>query len=53
VPFYANLAVSQDDKPLLYLVNPTGGDVVLDATSGDELRKIESASGRFISVPGY
>jgi methylamine dehydrogenase heavy chain len=53
VPFYANLAVSQDDKPLLYLVNPTGGDLVLDATSGAEIRKIDAASGRFISVPGY
>lgn len=53
VPFYANLAVSQDDKPLLYLVNPSGGDLVLDATSGAEVRKIEAASGRFISVPGY
>jgi len=53
VPFYANLAVSQDDKPLLYLVGTTGGDVVLDATSGAEVRKIEAASGRFISVPGY
>ena len=53
VPFYADIAVSQDDKPLLYLLNPTGGDVVLDANSGEELRKLEGAGGRVITVPGY
>jgi len=53
VPFYTDIAVSQDDKPLLYLVNPDGGDVVLDAASGAEIRKIDAAGGRFLSVPGY
>jgi methylamine dehydrogenase heavy chain len=53
VPYYENIGVSQDAKPLLYLLNPEGNDVVLDATTGTELRKIESAAGELVSVPGY
>jgi methylamine dehydrogenase heavy chain len=53
VPFYTNIGVSQDAKPLLYLLNSDGNDVVLDATTGGELRKIEFAGGDTVSVPGY
>jgi methylamine dehydrogenase heavy chain len=53
VPFYEDIGVSQDAKPLLYLLNPEGNDVVLDATTGEQLRKIEFAGGSSISVPGY
>jgi methylamine dehydrogenase heavy chain len=52
-PLYENLGVSQDEKPLLYLLNPSGNDVVLDATTGEELRKIEFAGGSSVYVPGY
>jgi methylamine dehydrogenase heavy chain len=53
VPYYQNIGVSQDAKPLLYLLNEEGNDVVLDATTGTELRKIEFAGGELVSVPGY
>jgi methylamine dehydrogenase heavy chain len=53
VPFYADIGVSQDDKPLLYLLNPNGGDLVLDADTGEELRKVEFAGGARVMVPGY
>ncbi len=53
VPFYSNIGVSQDAKPLLYLLNEEGNDVVLDATTGEQLRKIEFAGGNTVSVPGY
>ncbi|MEP6547284.1 MAG: amine dehydrogenase large subunit [Gammaproteobacteria bacterium] len=53
VPYYANIGVSQDAKPLLYLLNDDGNDVVLDATSGEQLRKIEFAGGNSVAVPGY
>jgi methylamine dehydrogenase heavy chain len=53
VPFYEDIGVSQDDKPVLYLINPDGNDVVLDAGTGKELRKIEFAGGNSVSVPGY
>jgi methylamine dehydrogenase heavy chain len=53
VPFYTNIGVSQDAKPLLYLLNEEGNDVVLDATTGEQLRKIEFAGGNTVSVPGY
>jgi methylamine dehydrogenase heavy chain len=47
VPYYASIAVSQDpDKPLIYLVIDEGsGDVVMDAGTGEILRKIEDAHG--------
>ena len=53
VPFYSNIGVSQDAKPLLYLLNDEGNDVVLDAATGEQLRKIEFAGGNTVSVPGY
>jgi methylamine dehydrogenase heavy chain len=53
VPYYSDMGVSQDAKPLLYLLNDDGNDVVLDATSGEQLRKIEFAGGNSVSVPGY
>lgn len=53
VPFYASMGVSQDAKPLLYLLNPDGNDAVLDAATGKELRKIEFAAGEIVKVPGY
>jgi methylamine dehydrogenase heavy chain len=53
VPYYVDMGVSQDAKPLLYLLNDDGNDVVLDATSGEQLRKIEFAGGNSVSVPGY
>ena len=52
VPYYTSIGVSQDAKPLLYLLNPEGNDVVLDGTTGAELRKIEFAAGDWVSVPG-
>ncbi len=53
IPYYMNIGVSQDAKPLLYLLNDQGNDVVMDATTGEQLRKIEFAAGNNISVPGY
>ena len=53
VPFYANIGVSQDDKPLLYLLNPEGNDLVLDANTGEQQRKIEMASGHTVWVTGF
>lgn len=52
-PYYEDMGVSQDAKPVLYLLNPPGGDVVLDAATGEQLRKIEFAGGSRISVTGY
>jgi hypothetical protein len=34
-------------------LNEEGNDVVLDATTGEQLRKIEFAGGNTVSVPGY
>ena len=53
VPYYVSVGVSQDAKPLLYLLNSDGNDVVLDAATGTELRKIEFAAGDWVAVPGY
>lgn len=52
-PLYASIGVSQDEKPLLYLLNPDGNDVVMDAATGEILRKIEFAAGHVVRVPGY
>jgi hypothetical protein len=53
-PLYASIGVSQDsEKPLIYLVSDEGGgDVVMDAGSGDILRKVESAGGESVLVTG-
>jgi len=53
VPYYANLGVSQDEHPLLYLLSGEGNDVVMDAASGEIKRKIEFADGDMVWVPGY
>ena len=53
VPFYEDIGVSQDAKPVLYLLNPDGNDIVLDASTGEQLRKIEFAAGNSVVVPGY
>ena len=47
-PFYGTIGVSQDaEKPLIYLVNDEGGgDVVMDAGTGEILRKVEFAGWR-------
>ncbi len=52
-PYYQSMGVSQDAEPLLYLLNEEGNDLVLNATSGATLRKIEFAAGTLVSVPGY
>jgi methylamine dehydrogenase heavy chain len=52
VPWYANMGVSQDDKPVVFLLNGEGNDVVLDAATGEVIRKIESAGGGSVVVPG-
>jgi methylamine dehydrogenase heavy chain len=53
-PYYGTIGVSQDaDKPLLYLVNDEGGgDVVMDAGTGEILRKVEAAGGESVLVTG-
>ncbi|MDP9011823.1 MAG: amine dehydrogenase [Pseudomonadota bacterium] len=53
-PLYATIGVSQDsEKPLIYLVSDEGGgDVVMDAGSGEILRKVESAGGESVLVTG-
>jgi methylamine dehydrogenase heavy chain len=53
VPFYTAIGVSQDAaKPLLYLLGD-GGTVVLDATSGETVRKIDFAGGGTVMVTGF
>jgi len=52
-PLYANMGVSQDAKPLVYLLNSEGNDTVLDGVTGEVLRKIEFAGGDQVIVPGY
>ena len=47
-----SICVSQHDKPLLFLLNSTGGDTVMDATTGEVLRKIEFSEGSSALVPG-
>jgi methylamine dehydrogenase heavy chain len=54
-PYYATIGVSQDsEKPLIYLISDDGGgDVVMDAGSGEILRKVEFAGGESVMVTGY
>ncbi len=48
-----SIAVSQHAKPQIFLLNPKGGgDTVLDADTGEVLRKIEFAAGGAAVVPG-
>jgi methylamine dehydrogenase heavy chain len=53
-PYYGTIGVSQDsEKPLIYLVhNEGGGDVVMDAGTGEILRKVEFAGGESVLVTG-
>jgi len=53
-PLYGTIGVSQDaEKPLIYLVNDEGGgDVVMDAATGEILRKVEFAGGESVLVTG-
>jgi len=53
-PYYGTIGVSQDTaKPLIYLVNDEGGgDVVMDAGTGEILRKVEFAAGESVLVTG-
>ncbi len=53
VPLYVNMGVSQDAKPLIYLLNGEGNDVVMDSETGEIKKKIEFAGGDMIWVPGY
>jgi methylamine dehydrogenase heavy chain len=48
-----SIAVSQRDKPQLYLLNPEGGDTVVDADTGEELRKIDFADGEAAVVSNF
>ncbi len=52
-PYYQSMGVSQDENPLLYLLNPEGNDLVMDAATGELKLKIESAGGHMVWVPGY
>jgi len=47
-----SMVVTQDGHPQLYLVNPAGNDVVMDAMSGEVLRRIDIAAGDGVLVPG-
>ena len=47
-----SIAVTQKAKPQLILMTEGEGDVILDADTGEELRKIEFAKGIATVVPG-
>lgn len=47
-----SIVVSQKAKPLIYLLTEEDGHIVLDADTGEELRKIEFAKGLAGLVPG-
>jgi methylamine dehydrogenase heavy chain len=51
VPYYSSLAITQDEKPVLILLSPEGGDQILDPTTGEMIRKIESAGGGAALTP--
>jgi methylamine dehydrogenase heavy chain len=48
-----SISVSQRDKPQLYLLNRDGGDTVVDADTGEELRKIDFADGEAAVVSNF
>jgi len=48
-----SIVVSQSDKPQLYLLNPDGGDTVMDADTGEVLRKIDFADGEAAVVSNF
>lgn len=47
-----SIVVSQKAKPLMYLLTEDDGDIILDADTGEELRKIEFAKGLAALSPG-
>lgn len=53
-PYYGTIGISQDaKKPLIYLLTDEGsGDVVMDAGTGEILRKIDFAGGDSVLVTG-
>ncbi len=51
VPFYSRIGVSQDEHPLLYLTD-MAANIVLDAATGEQLRKVDFAAGGFVLQPG-
>jgi methylamine dehydrogenase heavy chain len=48
-----SISVSQKAKPQLYLLNPDGGDTVVDADTGEVLRKIDFAGGEAAVVSNF
>jgi methylamine dehydrogenase heavy chain len=48
-----SILVSQKAKPLMYLLSQNEGYIVLDAETGEELRKIDFAKGLAGLVPGF
>jgi methylamine dehydrogenase heavy chain len=48
-----SITVSQKAKPQLYLINPDGGDTVVDADTGEVLRKIDFAAGEAAVVSNF
>jgi methylamine dehydrogenase heavy chain len=46
------IAVSQHDHPQLFLMNSSGGVSVMDADTGEILKKIDDAEGNAALVPG-
>jgi methylamine dehydrogenase heavy chain len=48
-----SITVSQKAKPQLYLLNPDGGDTVVDADTGEVLRKIDFAGGEAAVVSNF
>jgi methylamine dehydrogenase heavy chain len=48
-----SISVSQKAKPQLYLLIPDGGDTVVDADTGEVLRKIDFAGGEAAVVSNF
>jgi methylamine dehydrogenase heavy chain len=47
-----SIVVSQKAKPLMYLLSENDGHIVLDADTGEELRRIDFAHGAAALAPG-
>ncbi len=47
-----SIAVTQKDKPQIILPAETGGNVILDADTGEEVKKLEHLKGAVAIVPG-
>jgi hypothetical protein len=48
-----SISVSQKAKPQLYLLNPDGGVTVVDADTGEVLRKIDFTGGETAVVSNF